>query len=549
MDEHASGVAEPVEAPVHVVELFEDRAGVTRSFRIPGEGRHRLRIGPLTPLVDVRRITFPRLAEGLVVEEVLVHREPVEAEVADPAEVERLSAELAQAREAREAQADTVRRAREANLRARQASQAAQSASVRALQEHDDVQAWTASVETLARHQGKTLRDVAEAELELTRLTEHETELARTLDGLRRGGSPALDEPLDTSEVVAGAAITAEPELQGWIELAVLARGACEQHVRYVVPCALWRPTHHAQLVSGSGANGADHIQWSTSAACWNHTGESWEGVRIVCSTARDGHRAQPPVIRDDVIRLAEAEVTGALPSELPDDPSEELFGGEHEPGVRVAADLPGADDGGSARLFEVEGTVTLPSHGRAVVVPLESWSVDAMSDFWSVPEHAPLVVRRTHQVNGAGGPLLAGPVHLARGGTLVGRGVVHLVPEGAPFLLEWGHHPDLRVQRKRETEIARQKATGTLTRTFRVAITVRNHSDATRTVALRERVPISEYSDVFVSRPETEPAAPMDPDGFCDWVVELEPGATAPISLVYTVRAAADADLPFTGP
>ena len=85
--------------------------------------------------------------------------------------------------------------------------------------------------------------------------------------------------------------------------------------------------------------------------------------------------------------------------------------------------------------------------------------------------------------------------------------------------------------------------------RTFRVHATVRNASSEARTVRIRERIPISEYSDVFVSAPELDPATEVDGNGLCTWEVAVEAGARQQIQLVYTVRSAADADLPFRGP
>ena len=528
-----------IEAPAEMVELFEDRAAVTRVIRVAEAGRHRVRIGPLTPLVDVRRLSFPKRAEGLVVEEVRVRRESKCTGV-DEAVVGQLTERLAEVREQREAQSDRVRRCREANLRARQAAQAAESATTRALQEQDDAASWVHAIEALAQHHGQTLRDVAEAELELTRVTDLETEIARELDLLRRGTDAPPEDPLSTSEVVAGPEAEPVVELCGFIELSLLAKAPGEQRLRYVVPCAMWRPTHRAHL-GPANEEGVAPLHWETSVACWNATGEDWAGVQVVCTTAREGERARPPAIQDDVIRLQ-------APGELPDDPSDEV---ERDvvPGVKEATDLPAVDDGGEPRSYTLPELVALPSDGQARSFVVEQWDTETVSHWWSVPEHSGLVVRRSEQANTSEGVLLAGPVDLVHSGSSIGRSSVPMVRQGASFLLPWGSDSALQVRRKRETEIERQKSTGTLTRTFRVGVVVQNSGATVQRVRLMERVPISEYSDVFVSPPETNPAVEMDDNGFCTWEINVEPRGHERISLTYTVRAAADADLPFQGP
>lgn len=169
MGEHDNGVMSgaeagfvPVDAPVERVELFEDRAAVTRRLAVPGPGRHQLLIGPVTPLIHESRLSFPSLGQGVVVEQVQVRRGAAPHPTADPEAVKALTERLSEARDTRAAAADAVRQAREAQLRARQAVQAAQDATVRVLQEQDDAAAWAASVQALAEHHGACLRRVSE---------------------------------------------------------------------------------------------------------------------------------------------------------------------------------------------------------------------------------------------------------------------------------------------------------------------------------------------------------------------------------------------------
>ena len=86
------------------VQLFEDRASVTRAFEVV-PGRQRIVLGPLSPLISERRLSFP--SGNLEVEDVRVVRERRTRVDADPAALAGLEAAVREA----EAKALAVRQA------------------------------------------------------------------------------------------------------------------------------------------------------------------------------------------------------------------------------------------------------------------------------------------------------------------------------------------------------------------------------------------------------------------------------------------------------
>jgi uncharacterized protein (TIGR02231 family) len=503
-------------APIVRVELFEDRAAVTRRLHIPAAGRQQLRLGPLTPLVHERGLSFPGGSQ-VIVEEVQIERTQLTRRQADPESISSLERQTVTARE-RAAQADsTLGRAREQINRLQRALEAALAASPAALLEQDATQ-WTDMVQALAISRQQA--ELQQVELQL----EHHRRL----------------EEVNRLEALLAQARTGRPVLQGFLTLGVLADGPTELLVRYVVPCAVWRPAHRAEL-SSVGPEGG-RLLWETDAVCWNATGEDWEQVELVCSTARPGDLASPPALYDDVLETRRRE------REVVVEARDVAIQVAREGGARLTRQALGVDDGGEPRTFSAPQPVTLRSDGRPVVVKLDQWHVQATCRWLALPERAGQAVLRTVQHNGGTRPLLAGPVELWHDGTAIGRGKIPLVAPDEPFPLGFGSHDGLRISRRQDHQVDRTMLTGYQKHEFTVHIRVVHLGAEPIRLEVRERLPTSEVKEVQVSAPRAEPAldVPIDKDGFVRWTLSLMPGEQRQLKLVYTVEAAANVRLPF---
>ncbi len=492
------------------VELFEDRASVTREVRLTA-GRHRLRIGPLTPLVTERGLSFPG-GTAVVVEEARVERVLSTRTQADPEALRDLERRWRAARDEVDAATDSATRAMERAIRASSIADAALQATPRALCEAEGLDAWFARTRELVARTSLAREEQEAAEQRRRRLAEERDKLAADLAAGRTGA----------------------PVAQGFLVLSVLAASDGPFQVRYTVPCAVWRPAHRAVLEDGL-------VRWEVRGVCWNATGEDWRSVALTCSTARPGDLAEPPALVDDVVTARRR------PTEVVVEARDEEILVARERGARAAAEVPGVDDGGEPRTFRVSGPVDLPSTGRPIVVALEAWTAEAVSRWVAMPERAPVAVRRTLQRNTGSRPLLAGPVELVANGVAIGRGKVDLVPPGEPFPLGWGSHDGLRLSRRVEHEARTAMITGRQARTTRVEIRVSHLGEEPCRLEVRERVPTSELKEVTVSAPRAEPAldAPMDADGFCRWTLEIAPGETRRLALEFTIDASSNVRLP----
>ncbi|MDO9016801.1 MAG: mucoidy inhibitor MuiA family protein [Myxococcales bacterium] len=311
----------------------------------------------------------------------------------------------------------------------------------------------------------------------------------------------------------------------------------------YRTPCALWRPEHLARWTP-PGDGEPSTVTITTAAVIWQATGEVWSNVTARFSTARPAQSAAPPLLTDDVLttrRKSDPERSRVVVEAR----EQAIATAGLARGTRDVDEMPGVDDGGEAQWFEGAHPVTIPSDGEAHRVELTRASITAEVERVAWPERGDAVHLRATATLVGEAPLLAGPVVLARGGELVGRGRVDFVGRGEPFELGFGVDDGLRVRRsvdeKRDTTpvIGTQK----VARTVRVYLS--NLSDEARRLTVIERYPVSEVDEVKVAVVSHEDATLDARDGFAKWVVTLGAGSTRTLTLVYRIEAAAKVVLP----
>src|SRR6185436_20078520 len=124
--------------------------------------------------------------------------------------------------------------------------------------------------------------------------------------------------------------------------------------------------------------------------------------------------------------------------------------------GARAVDEMPGVDDGGEPVVFAPRGRVSIAPSGRPFRVEVQRTRVEAKIERVLFPEIAPVAHLRATATLAKGGPLLAGPVRIARGQSLVGRAKIGFIGKGEPFEIGLGTDDGVRVLRtvteKRDT-------------------------------------------------------------------------------------------------
>ena len=322
-----------------------------------------------------------------------------------------------------------------------------------------------------------------------------------------------------------------------WLEADVLvpAGGSVELTFEYTVPNALWRPLHSARLADGT-------LHFESKACVWQNTGEDWNDVRLVFSTARASLGIEPPLLSDDLLtaqKKQEKLVVQARQVAI----QKAKVGGASGGGAAAprTVELPGVDDGGEIRTLEAKGRCTVPSDGRPNTVPLFDFKATPKRTLVGWPELELRVFLTATQKNEGKQPILAGPVELLLQNGFVGWTKVLFVAPGEEFRLSFGPDASVRLSRAQKDKQVEATTTDWKTQSKTVTLYISSLGDEPKTVELVERMPVSELEQVKVALApkRTAPKPKVDDDGFATWVVELPARGQSQVSFGYDLSTA----------
>ncbi|MGK0360683.1 MAG: hypothetical protein ACI9U2_002996 [Bradymonadia bacterium] len=459
----------PVTLPIVEVTVLEDRARVVRRGVVDlPVGRMRLCVAGVTPVAH--DVSLQIEAQGATVVDGRLRRTHRIRRADQPADVQAVTARIETLRMARERSIAEMERAEQQTAQvARMLGQSAAELPVDVSWGLHDLPTWTQTFGDLTGRYQALQRSALEA------FYRADDQARAIRDDVRRRA--AMERPDVT--------LIARIEF----DLEVTTAGEVQIEIGYVVPNALWRPTHVATL-------DGETLRIATRAAVWQHTGEDWTDAQLKLSTARGSLGATPPLLDDDLLSATRrGEAVKVAMREV----SIERTGPQ---GASTGAvTLPGVEDGGEVRVLRAEDPQSVPSNGRVVFVPLGAVAMPARAEHICTPELAETVFLEAHATWSGQGPLLAGPVELLRGGGQVGQTTVEFTPSGQPLVIGFGVADDLRVVRTtREKTTAPDRHDPFTHVDTRIALFLSNLGPSDRAINLIERVPVSEVPGVVIS-------------------------------------------------
>jgi uncharacterized protein (TIGR02231 family) len=307
----------------------------------------------------------------------------------------------------------------------------------------------------------------------------------------------------------------------------------------YVVPNAMWRPWHQARLLLEEKPS----LSFRVDGCVWQRTGEDWNNVDLVFSTARASLGTEPPLLADDPLNVREKSKQIVIEARNQQVQTTGLGTGGAPASRETPAtvDLPGVDDGGEVRNLRPVSKATIPSDGRPYRIPIFSFESEAEVEYVLMPELSCQVVLKSEQTNTAPFPILAGPVDLVRSSEFVGKTSIGFIAPGEKFALGWGPDAAMRVQRTITQEREQDHLTKWNIVTTTAQLFLSNIGEEPRVIKTTERLPVSELEQVKIEAiPEkTTDGVQPDENGFCIWNFTLAPYSQLQATLVYKVSAA----------
>lgn len=495
--------AERLEVPTRVshVTVLEDRALIRRTGRLELGGAQRLVVTGLAPVLQ--DVSLRASVSAGSVTDVRAHRALRIRSTDRPEDIAALEARLhALARDLEHARDDGRRAARRLHDIARMLELGAAEVPEDAAWGLADPDQWSRLFEDLFARS----RELVEARLEASFRQEDVIRQATLLERQRQ------------------ALARIEQEVAVWAAVDVQLDGPAELVLEYVVPNALWRPLHRAELADGA-------LHTTARAALWQATGEDWEDVELTLSTARASLGTEPPTLADDLLEARRKSDEVVLQAR---EVAVQTTGPAGPPARTI--DLPGVDDGGEVQDLRPDGPVSVPADGGPVFVDLFRCSSEAEVERVCIPAVDPAVHVAVRAPHTGSRPLLAGPVELLRDHGPVGSTTTLYVAPGAPMEIGFGPDDSLRVRRDERVRDRRtDPVDGWQHEHTEVSLHLSNLAPEPAELTLTERVPVSEVEQVRIQIDSERTSVghePVDPNGFVRWRVSLPAHGTRTLTL-----------------
>jgi len=500
-------------APVTSATLLEDRAQIVRQGKISlTAGRHRLAVWDTAP--TMQDVSLRVTATGARVDDARVRRAARVLHKEKPEVAARLEGKLEELAVRHGELRDDAERVQQ---RAGTVAEMLQ----KALSELPDDAAWSQGDATTWKQTFETLSQKSRALLSSAHTTRRELVTLQEAAGFVIEERRRLDRP-DTR-------VLAIIEL----DLTVEASADVTVTIEYIVPNAIWRPTHEAALTGES-------LAVTSRAAVWQNTGEDWTDVQLSFSTARSSLGHEPPLLRDDAVATQKRD-TRVVVRTREVAVSKAGLGRSGGAAPSTAVDLPGVDDGGDIQNLKAAHKVSVPSSGRPTFVPLSTWTAPAKTSLVVMAEADEKAIMKAVCAHKGTHPLLAGPVELVRESGPVGNTRTLFIAPGEELALGFGPDDDVRVRRTVESKEVVDDVDHWRRRTLTVNLYLSNLGAEEKTIDVIERLPVSEIDHVKVTLHEdkTSGAPSLDKDGFLKWTMNLGARGRLRLSLVYTIAFA----------
>jgi uncharacterized protein (TIGR02231 family) len=333
---------------------------------------------------------------------------------------------------------------------------------------------------------------------------------------------------------------------QAKVDVLVQSEGDFTLELTYVVNRAGWQPLYDLRLLeNGDGRT----LELSYIAQVTQNTGQDWEGVELVVSTARPALNQQMPELhpwylnvfapppspmpRAQAVRAAapaQAKLMSVPAEEMAD---ERLAFSEAEQSVATV------QDSGTAVSFLVPGQTNIPSDGSPHKTTINVFNLVPKLDYLSVPKHTAAVFRRVKVTNNSPSPLMPGQANLFFDDEFIGSTRLDYAPVGEEMELLLGVEERIKVER----ELAKRDVDKALLRDLRqlrygYKVELENLTSDEVDIEVHDHIPVARHEEIKVKLERINPNPAEHSDlNLMEWHLTLAPGAKQTIQYDFQVQ------------
>lgn len=324
--------------------------------------------------------------------------------------------------------------------------------------------------------------------------------------------------------------------------------GVCSVLLDYYIPSASWRPLYDIRVEEVGKA-----VQLIRKASVAQSSGEDWNDVKLSFSTGNPQENQVVPVLKPWYLNVyipaprysqnnyqrkgskALSKMQAAPQMEMA---LEEVAIVEDDYDMLGTAASSVSSSKNSILEFTLASKGNIPSDNKEYLFSLGAEEMDASYHYQSVPKLNKAAYLMATINDWEGFELVDGIANIYYEKTFIGETYLNASMTLDSMQLSLGKDKGLVVERKAVKEYKRTKVIGSNVRkSFGYEIIVRNTKPIAVQLVLEDQIPVSANSDITVDLEDSGKGKVEETSGKITWRLELEPGETVKIPLMYTVK------------
>ncbi|MGE0089498.1 MAG: DUF4139 domain-containing protein [Bacteroidales bacterium] len=336
--------------------------------------------------------------------------------------------------------------------------------------------------------------------------------------------------------------IKKEPTSEVLIVVNAAAKTNAKLNLSYVIYNAGWYPEYDIRAVSIK-----DPIDFVYKAKVFQSSGKNWENVKLSISTGNPMVRGDKPIIYPWYLNFYEAYsnskimLRGVSSVKAPTSVAEanDIVEFEMEEKVSEADYSSFVQTTNQTNVeFKIDVPYTIPSNGKAQVVQINEYQLNATYTYYSAPKINTDAFLLAKITGWAEYSLLPGQANIFFEGTFVGNSSINPTITQDTLDLSLGRDQSIVITRTKIKDFESKKLLGVNKKeTFGWEISVRNNKNAGIAIIIEDQFPISKNKEIEVEQIEKSNARLNETLGKLTWEMNLNPQETKKVQIKYSVK------------
>lgn len=339
------------------------------------------------------------------------------------------------------------------------------------------------------------------------------------------------------------------------LEVGAGSEAEVEVELIYQVNGASWEPVYDLRL---TGLDRSPQLEVAYQAQVTQHTGEAWNDVALVLSTARPALAAVLPELKPWFLRerqlvmqealpmMKRARMATAPPAAAPAAAMADMATFAAPQMVEAEEEVAVVEDTGATVTFSVGGRTGVPDDGSPRKVTLGNHGFPARLDYISAPKLVTQAYLRARALNTSGAMLLPGAAQIFHDGEFVGATQLKGIAPGEECELFLGVDDRIKVERKLvEGNVDKKLLQDVRRLTYAYEIKVQNLKPTPETITILDQLPVSRHEFVKTRLTEAKPPPREATEmGRLTWELPLAAGEERTLRFGFVIEMPRDLQL-----